>query len=95
MSCIGTELCLAVLGSACELRAAAPGFTNILSSVGNSRVAVWGRGLCPTEVNSRALTGPAPTGFCYLLKILGNKKQRGFVSNSQGKKLSKSSIQTL
>lgn len=39
------------------------------------------------EVNSRAPAGPAPTGFCYLLKNLGEEKQRGFVTNSQGRKL--------
>lgn len=39
------------------------------------------------EVNSKAPAGPALTGFCYLLKNLGEEKQRGFVTNSQGRKL--------
>lgn len=87
VSCVGAGLCRAALGSACELRATAPGFIDTLSSVRNRRAAGRGRGMCPTEVNSRALAGPAPTGFCYLLKNLGKKKQRGFVSNSQGRRL--------
>lgn len=41
-------------------------------------------------MNSRALTGPAPTGFCYLLRNPGNKKQRGLVSNSRGGRLEQS-----
>ena len=56
-------------------------------SVRKSGAAGWGRGLCPTDVNSRAFTEPNPTVFCYLLKILGKRKQRGFVSSVQGRKL--------
>lgn len=39
------------------------------------------------EGKSRAPAGPAPTGFCYLLKNLGEEKQRRIVTNSQGRKL--------
>lgn len=56
-------------------------------SVRKSRAAGWGRGLCPTDVNSRAFTEPNPTVFGYLLKILGKRKQKGFVSSVQGRKL--------